>query len=96
MYASVNRTVITLGLFCTKHLPETILSYFRNQIRRNQIEPEHNKEVYLKMSPAKMSAVFQALRVKTLANITCPVKSGVKLLIHSQTSTVVPLKFGNG
>ena len=28
--------------------------------------------------------------------ITCPVKCGMKLLIHSQTSTVVPLKFGNG
>ena len=28
--------------------------------------------------------------------ITCPIKCGVKLLIHSQTSTAAPLKFGNG
>ena len=28
--------------------------------------------------------------------ITCTKKCGVKLLIHSQTSTVQPLKFGNG
>ena len=32
----------------------------------------------------------------TLIIITCPVKCGWKLLIHSQTSTVQPLKFGNG
>ena len=28
--------------------------------------------------------------------ITFPIKFGIKLLIHSQTSTVAPLKFGNG
>ena len=28
--------------------------------------------------------------------ITCPIKCGMKLLIHSQTSMVQPLKFGNG
>ena len=28
--------------------------------------------------------------------ITYPVKCGMKLLIHSQTSIVQPLKFGNG
>ena len=27
--------------------------------------------------------------------ITCPLKCGMKLLIHFQTSTAVPLKFGN-
>ena len=27
---------------------------------------------------------------------TCPVQCGIKLLIHSQTSTVAPLKFGSG
>ena len=31
-----------------------------------------------------------------MENITCPVKCGVNLRIHSQTSTVPPLKFGNG
>ena len=42
MYASVNWVVITLGLFCTKPLPEPILNYFRSQIRRNQVESERN------------------------------------------------------
>ena len=28
--------------------------------------------------------------------ITCPVRHGVKLFIHSETFTFVPLKFGNG
>ena len=27
---------------------------------------------------------------------TCPLKGGMKLLIHSQTSTAAQLKFGNG
>ena len=36
------------------------------------------------------------LGVPTWKLITCPLQCGMKLLIHSQTSTVAPLKFWNG